>query len=226
MAAGRAPAAFAAVAPSGASRAEHLAAEAQARRQAFACLPRPFAALVPVGPLAHLAWTRSAAALPAFAAPDTAAELRGPAAGGGSSCCAAQPAAPGLGSASRSTAADTWAAALAAVQRCGSTGPIRIAAAPTHVPNGHPTVAAHRHATRESTAEVAGSNAPERAGRTPEPPPGPPATTVRCTRNSRTSCPAGRPSTCHRRRRSSRAPAARNRRGSQAPERTPDKRAG
>jgi len=114
----------------------------------------------------------------------------------------------------RHTGAGRSAVALAPAQKHGSTCPNRGAAAPSHCPSDHPSVAAHPAASRGSMQEAPGSSAPGCAGRTTAPPADPRIPTVRCTRNSRTSCLPGKPSTYHRRRNNLNPLAARSRPGS------------
>src|SRR5450830_1356277 len=167
-----------------------------------------------------------ARALLALPAPDSAAALRRHAAGNGNSGCEAPVAAPLGDTDPLNTAAGRQAAGRALEQNGGSNCPIRFDVAPIDCPSARPSAAVHPTATRESTQEDPGSSAPGFAGRTAAQPLGPQAPTARCTRNSRTSCRPGRPSTCHRRRNSSNSVVARSKPGSPAPARVPDTAAG
>ena len=149
--------------------------------------------------------------------PDSAAALWHRAAGNDNFDCAAPAAVPPADTDRRNTSAGRQAAGPAPERNCGSTCPIRDDAAPIDCPSARPSAAAHPRASRESTREDAGSSAPGRAARTTAHSMGPPAPRARCTRNSRTSCLLGRPSTCRRKKRSSNPVAARSRRGNQAP---------
>ena len=140
----------------------------------------------------------------ALAAAERAPALRALSAHTGTSRAAALAAAP-LGDIDpRNTAAGKPVAGRAHEERDGPIGPIRFDAAPSHGPSARPNVAAHRTATRPRRLADGDSSARVSEGRTPARLPGPPAPRGRCTRNSRTSYLFRTPSTCHRRRSSSR----------------------
>ena len=100
----------------------------------------------------------------AVSAPDTADALRRHAAGNGNSGCEAVAAAAPGDTDPLNTAAGKQEVVRALAQNCGSTCPIRFAAAPIHGPSALPSVAGHPAASRKSRPEGSGSSAPGRAG--------------------------------------------------------------
>jgi hypothetical protein len=135
--------------------------------------------------------------------PDHAAAPGHRATGNGNSAGEYPAAARPADSAPPNTFADRPGAVPALEQNGGSICPIRADAAPSHCPNDRPSVVMPLAATRENTREDSGSSARGHAGRTAAQNPGLQVPTARCTRNSRTSYPFGKPSTCHRKRRNS-----------------------